>query len=51
MIRSYLKLGARVCGPPALDREFGTVDFFMLLSVADMSRTYLKRLGIEGVAA
>ncbi|MGE5279932.1 MAG: GNAT family N-acetyltransferase [Deltaproteobacteria bacterium] len=51
MLRSYLKLGARVCGPPALDREFGTVDFFMLLGVAEISRTYLRRLGLEGVVA
>jgi len=51
LIRSYLKLGARVCGPPALDEEFGTVDFFMLLSVAEMSRTYLERLGISEVTA
>ncbi len=51
LIRSYLKLGARICGPPALDREFGTVDFFMLLSVAEMSRAYLQRLGISEVAA
>jgi len=51
LIRSYLKLKTRVCGPPALDREFGTVDFFMLLNVAEMSRSYLQRLGIGEVAA
>ena len=51
LIRSYLKLGARVCGPPALDKEFGTVDFFILLSVAEISRTYLQRLGISEVVA
>jgi len=49
LIRSYLKLGARVCGPPAWDKEFGTVDFFMLLKVADISRAYLQRLGIEEI--
>jgi len=51
LIRSYLKLGARVCGPPALDKEFGTVDFFILLNVAEISQKFLRRLGIEGVAA
>jgi len=24
---AYLRHGARVCGPPAIDREFGTIDF------------------------
>ncbi|MBL0937580.1 MAG: GNAT family N-acetyltransferase [Gemmatimonadaceae bacterium] len=27
----YLSLGARVCSPPAVDREFGTTDYFVLL--------------------
>jgi putative hemolysin len=26
----YLRLGARVCGPPIVDREFGSIDFFVL---------------------
>jgi putative hemolysin len=29
----YLRYGARVCGGPALDREFGTTDFFVLLEL------------------
>lgn len=32
----YLALGARVCGAPALDREFGTTDFLVLLDVETM---------------
>ncbi len=51
LIRSYLKVGARVCGPPAWDKEFGTVDFFVLLDVAEMSWSYMQRLGIKEVAA
>jgi putative hemolysin len=31
LLRAYLTLGARVCGPPALDREFKTIDFLMFL--------------------
>jgi len=34
LLRSYLRLGAKVCGPPALDRQFQTIDFFVLLDVA-----------------
>jgi putative hemolysin len=33
---SYLTLGARVCGAPAVDREFGTTDFLVLLDIAQM---------------
>lgn len=33
LFQSYLNLGAEVCGPPALDDEFGTVDFFVLLDL------------------
>ena len=38
----YLKLGAKVCGPPTIDHEFGTVDFFVICdshSVTDRYRT------------
>ncbi len=31
LMRSYFSLGAKVCGGPALDREFGTADYWMLL--------------------
>lgn len=34
LLRSYLRLGAKVCGPPALDRQFQTIDFLVLLDVA-----------------
>lgn len=37
----YLSLGAKVCGAPAVDREFGTTDFLVLLDVAELDeRTY-----------
>lgn len=47
LVRSYLKTGAYVCGAPAVDREFGTVDLFMLLDVAHLSQQYLERLNIR----
>ncbi len=31
LIKGYLRIGSLVCGPPALDAEFGTADFFLLL--------------------
>ena len=33
LLRAYLTLGARLCGPPALDREFKTIDFLTLLDL------------------
>jgi putative hemolysin len=33
LLRTYLAIGARVAGPPAWDREFGTIDFLTLLDL------------------
>ncbi len=33
LFRAYLDISARVCGPPAIDREFGTIDFLTLLDL------------------
>lgn len=33
---SYLSLGAKICGPPAVDREFGTIDFLVMLDVRQL---------------
>lgn len=37
LFRTYLRYGAKIIGAPALDREFGTVDFLVLLDVAELS--------------
>jgi putative hemolysin len=42
LLRGYLRLGARICGLPAHDPDFGVADFFVLLSLADMDRRYLR---------
>ena len=49
LIKGYLRIGALVGGPPALDREFGTADFFLLLDFASLKGEYLKRLGLADV--
>lgn len=33
LLRTYLAIGAKICGPPALDREFQTIDFLTLLDL------------------
>ena len=36
LLRAYLMLGAKICGPPALDRQFKTIDFLTLLDLEAM---------------
>lgn len=36
LLRAYLSLGAKICGPPALDRHFKTIDFLTLLDLAQL---------------
>ena len=33
LLRAYLSIGAKICGRPALDREFKTIDFLTLLDL------------------
>ena len=42
LLRGYLRLGAWVCGEPALDEDFGVADFFVLLSLDRVDPRYLK---------
>ncbi|MEV0618953.1 GNAT family N-acyltransferase [Nonomuraea sp. NPDC050404] len=42
LLRGYLRLGAWVCGAPAHDPDFGTADFFMLLSMDNINPRYLR---------
>jgi putative hemolysin len=42
LLKGYLRLGAWVCGPPALDTDFGVGDFFVLLSLDRVDPRYLR---------
>jgi len=33
LFRAYLEISARLCGPPAIDRQFRTIDFLTLLDL------------------
>jgi putative hemolysin len=37
LLKTYLAIGARICAPPAWDREFGTIDFLTLLDLRMLS--------------
>ncbi len=36
LFRAYLDISARVCGPPAIDREFKTIDFLTLIDLGHL---------------
>lgn len=36
LFRTYLRFGAKVCGPPAIDRLFKTIDFFVIFDRQEM---------------
>jgi len=36
LFRIYLRYGARVCGPPAIDRFFKTIDYLIVLDTDDL---------------
>lgn len=42
LFNMYLRIGARVCGPPVIDREFGTIDFFVVFDVMEMTEKYRR---------
>lgn len=42
LFNMYLRIGARVCGPPMIDSEFGTIDFFVVFDVEEMTEKYRK---------
>jgi putative hemolysin len=43
LLRTYLAIGARIGGPPAWDREFGTIDFLTLLDLKLLSASARNR--------
>jgi len=44
LIKGYTRLGAMVCGEPAWDPDFNTADLLMLLPIAQLNRSYARRL-------
>jgi putative hemolysin len=43
LLRAYLSLGGKICGPPAVDREFRTIDFLTLLDLQSIPATARDR--------
>ena len=49
LFATYLGLGAKIAGPPAIDRAFKTIDFFTVLDFKKMRKTgaldFIKKNG------
>lgn len=45
LLASYLRLGACVLGEPAIDRDFGTIDFLTSIDLATMTRRTARHFG------
>jgi putative hemolysin len=43
LLKTYVAIGARICGPPAWDRDFGTIDFLTLLDLKLISPSARNR--------
>ena len=39
---TYLRFGAKVCSPPAIDRQFKTIDFFVMLDLETIDEKFRK---------
>jgi putative hemolysin len=47
LLRAYLAVGAKICGPPAIDREFKTIDFLTLMDLETLHpRVYARFLKV-----
>jgi putative hemolysin len=46
LLSTYLSLGSKIAGPPAIDCEFGTIDFLTLFDIHDLSARSRQMLGL-----
>jgi putative hemolysin len=38
----YIRYAAKICGPPAIDRDFKTIDYLVLLDVHELNEETVK---------
>lgn len=43
LLRAYLAIGARICSPPAIDREFRTIDFLTMIDLEKIHPSVARR--------
>jgi putative hemolysin len=42
LFRAYLRFGAKVCSPPAIDRSFKTIDFLVMFDLREMDEKHRR---------
>jgi len=42
IFKGYLRIGTRICGEPAFDRDFGTIDFFIMFDLDSAPDRYVR---------
>jgi putative hemolysin len=47
LLKTYIGVGARICGEPAWDREFGTIDFLTLLDLHQLTPAARNRFLLD----
>ncbi len=47
LLKFYLKLGAKFCGPAAVDRKFNCLDFFTLFDFTNLSKQMRAKYNLE----
>jgi putative hemolysin len=47
LFNMYLRMGAKVCGAPIIDHEFGTIDFFVVCDTRQISAKYRRMFFCE----
>lgn len=43
LLKSYVRMGSKVCGEPALDRKFRCADFFTILDLEQLNLSFVKK--------
>lgn len=47
LLSAYMAVGAKICGPPAIDREFKTIDLLTFLDLNQLNQEVAIRLGLN----
>lgn len=46
LFKGYLRIGAKICGKPALDRDFGSIDFLIWFDFDKLPEKYVKHFKV-----
>lgn len=51
LLKGYLRAGAKVCGEPAWDPDFGSADFLVLLAAENLNPRYARHFDLASATA